>query len=132
MSDQDNEIKSNKWIKDYVLMVIEEVKDIPRKEREKVPFRQKMAAKHQTFFYKFPQILMQVVDAADEFDMEQFEMLLSMREKVNTGEADIDKTNEGVRNKYYNKYVASNPDLNLNELSVPEDVAPELKLDNTK
>ena len=38
-----NETRSKEWIKNYIQMVIEEVKDIPVQTRESVEFRISMA-----------------------------------------------------------------------------------------
>ena len=101
-----SEQKGKKWIRDYVQLVIEEVKDIPKEERETVPFRQKMAMKHQTFFEKFPGILMIVVDQAEEFDMKRFDEMLDKMDGVQKGERDFDETNKEMGQSYFNKYVA--------------------------
>ena len=46
-------MKGKKWIKNYIQMVIDEVKDVPKETRESVPFRVKMTMKHKTFSEKF-------------------------------------------------------------------------------
>ena len=64
-----SEIKGTKWIKNYVLMVINEVKSISKEERDKVQFRLQMTMKHKTFSDKFPSLLMLIVDHGEEFDL---------------------------------------------------------------
>ena len=106
-----SEQKEKKWIRNYVEMVIEEIKDIPSNVRETIPFRQKIATKHQTFFEKFPGILMFVVDQGAEFDMARFDDMLNMMEQIQTGERDLDETNREMGQKYFDKYVAPKIDM---------------------
>jgi hypothetical protein len=111
-----SEIKSKEWIRNYVLMVIDEVKEIPKEEREKVSFRQKMAMKHQTFFEKFPGILMIVLDSGEEFDLDQFDMMLDAMERVHKGEEDFEEVNKGMGKKYFDEYVAPKIDMDKEKL----------------
>jgi len=54
-------VKSKEWIKNYIQMVINEVKDIPIQTREGVEFRISIAKKHDTFNRKFPSLLMMIL-----------------------------------------------------------------------
>ena len=80
------DVKDKKWIKNYINLVINEVKDVPKSERAKVPFRIKMTMKHKTFSKKFPSLLMMVVEEADELDMERLDNFLDLMESVQKGE----------------------------------------------
>ena len=86
-----SDIKNKKWIKNYVLLVLDEIKDIPQEEREKVDFRIKMTLKHKTFSDKFPSLLMILLDQSSEFDMQKLDEMLSILDSVQTGQRNVDE-----------------------------------------
>jgi hypothetical protein len=101
-----SEIKGKKWIKNYVLMVIDEVKNVSKEERDKVQYRLKMTTKHKTFSDKFPSLLMLIVDSGEEFDLEQLDSMLNLLESVQTGERNVDEVDKELGKEYYDKYVS--------------------------
>ena len=101
-----SDIKGKKWIKNYIQMVIDEVKDVPKETRETVPFRVKMTMKHKTFSEKFPSLLMMVVEKAEEFDHDHLEVMLNLMDSVQKGERDADEVDQEMGQKYFDKYVA--------------------------
>ena len=105
-----SEIKGKKWIKNYIEMVIDEVKNIPKSERETVPFRIKMTMKHKTFSEKFPSLLMMVVEQAEEFEMHRLETMLDLMSSVQSGERDVDEVDKELGQEYFDKYVAPHVD----------------------
>ena len=105
-----SEEKDKPWIKNYVLMVIDEVKNISKEEREKVPFRIKMTMKHKTFSDKFPSLLMNVVENAEEFDMAQLDILLSLLDNVQKGKRNLDEVDKELGQEYFDRYVSPHID----------------------
>jgi len=101
-----SDVKGKKWIKNYIQMVIDEVKDVPKETRESVPFRVKMTMKHKTFSDKFPSLLMMVVDQATEFDHNRLEVMLNLMNSVQNGERNVDEVDKELGKEYYDKYVA--------------------------
>ena len=106
-----SDIKNKTWIRNYVMMVIAEVKNIPKEDREKISFRKTMAIKHQTFFEKFPGLLMIVIDSGDEFDIAQFDMMLNKMDQVQKGQADLETINKEMGQSYFDEYVAPKIDM---------------------
>jgi hypothetical protein len=106
-----SEVKGRKWIRNYVDMVIDEVKDVPEQERESVPFRIKMTMKHKTFSEKFPSLLMMVVSQAQNFDFEQFNKMLDLMETVQTGNRNMEDVSKELGQEYFDKYVAPHVDI---------------------
>lgn len=104
------DVKDKKWIKNYINLVINEVKDVPKSERAKVPFRIKMTMKHKTFSKKFPSLLMMVVEEADELDMGRLDKFLDLMESVQKGEKDGDEVDKKLGKEYFDKYVKPNID----------------------
>lgn len=105
-----SDIKSKRWIKNYVDMVINEVKDVSKDERETVPFRIKITMKHKTFSDKFPSLLMMIVSQAEDFDMDRFDTMLNLMDRVQTGELDANETDRQLGQEYFDKYVAPHVD----------------------
>jgi|688.fasta_scaffold556005_2 hypothetical protein len=101
-----SEIKGTKWIKNYVLMVINEVKSISKEERDKVQFRLQMTMKHKTFSDKFPSLLMLIVDHGEEFDLSQLDIMLNLLESVQSGGRKVDEVDKEIGQEYYDKYVS--------------------------
>lgn len=101
-----SDMKGKKWIKNYIQMVIEEVKDIPKETRESIDFRVKMSMKHKTFSEKFPSLLMMVVEKAEEFEYERFDVMLNLMDSVQKGEKDLDDVDKKMGQEYFDKYVA--------------------------
>ena len=101
-----SEIKGKKWIKHYVMMLIDEVKNVKKEERDKVQYRLKMTMKHKTFSDKFPSLLMLIVDSAEEFDLAQLDNMLKLLDIVQTGERDINDVDKELGQEYYDKYVS--------------------------
>ena len=101
-----SDIKNKKWIKNYVLLVLDEIKDIPQEEREKVDFRIKMTLKHKTFSDKFPSLLMILLDQSSEFDMQKLDEMLSILDSVQTGQRNVDEVDRELGQEYFDKYVA--------------------------
>ena len=66
------DVKSKTWIKNYVIMLINEVKDIPKKERETQEFVKRMVNKHRTFAGKFQHLMRLVINDGTDFDMITF------------------------------------------------------------
>jgi len=104
------EIKDKKWIKNYIKLVIDEVKDVPKSERGKVQFRIKMSMKHKTFSEKFPSLLMMVVEEAEDLDMDRLDKLLDLMDSVQKGEKDGEEVDKKLGQEYFDKYVAPNID----------------------
>lgn len=105
-----SDIKGKKWIKNYINMVIDEVKDVPKETRETVPFRIKMTMKHKTFSEKFPSLLMMVVDQAEEFDHERLEVMLTLMDSIQKGDRNVDEVDRELGQEYFDKYVAPHVD----------------------
>ena len=99
-------MKGKKWIKNYIQMVIDEVKEIPKETRESVDFRVKMSMKHKTFSEKFPSLLMMVVEKAEEFEYERLDVMLDLMDSVQKGEKDVDEVDKKIGQAYFDKYVA--------------------------
>lgn len=100
------DIKDRRWIKNYIKLVIDEVKDVPKSERGKVPFRIKMSMKHKIFSEKFPSLLMMVVEEAEDLDMERLDKLLDLMDSVQKGEKDGEEVDKKLGQEYFDKYVA--------------------------
>jgi hypothetical protein len=107
-----SEIKEKKWILNYVLMLIDEVKKVARVERDKVDFRLKMTNKHKTFSDKFPSLLMLIIDNGDTFDLKQLDVMLNLLENVQSGKRNIDDVDKELGKEYFDKYVAPVVDVN--------------------
>jgi hypothetical protein len=105
-----SEIKEKKWIRNYIDMVIDEVKDVPEQERESVPFRIKMTMKHKTFSEKFPSLLMMIVSQAKKFDFEQFNTMLDLMESVQTGNRNMEDVSKDLGQEYFDRYVSPHVD----------------------
>ena len=103
-------MKGKEWIKNYIQMVIDEVKDIPKETRESVDFRVKMSMKHKTFSEKFPSLLMMVVEEAEDLDMDRLDKLLDLMDSVQKGEKDGEEVDKKLVQEYFDKYVAPNID----------------------
>ena len=101
-----SDIKNKKWIKNYVLLVLDEIKDIPQEEREKVDFRVKMTMKHKTFSDKFPSLLMILLEQSSEFDMKKLDEMLSILDSVQTGQRNVDDVDKELGQEYFDKYVS--------------------------
>ena len=101
-----SDVKGKTWIKNYVLMLINELKDVPKEERDKVQFRLKMTSKHKTFSDKFPSLLMLIVDKGDEFDVKQLDSLLLLLDRVQTGERKVDEVDKELGQEYFDRYVS--------------------------
>jgi hypothetical protein len=101
-----SDMKGKKWIKNYIQMVIDEVKEIPKETRESVDFRVKMSMKHKTFSEKFPSLLMMVVEKAEEFEHERLDVMLDLMDSVQKGEKDVDEVDKKMGQEYFDKYVA--------------------------
>lgn len=99
-------MKGKKWIKNYIQMVIDEVKDIPKETRESVDFRVKMSMKHKTFSEKFPSLLMMVVEKAEDFEHERLDVMLDLMDSVQKGEKNVDEVDKKMGQEYFDKYVA--------------------------
>ena len=113
----DTDIKGKEWIKNYINMVIEEVRNIPKETRETVPFRIRMTMKHKTFSEKFPSLLMMVVEQADDFDHERLDQMLDLLDSVQHGNRDIDTVDRELGQEYYDRYVSPhiNESKDINE-----------------
>lgn len=107
---QMSDVKEQKWIRDYINMVIDEVKDVPEQERESVPFRIKMTMKHKTFSEKFPSLLMMAVSQAQHFDFKQFNMMLELMDNVQTGKSNMEEVSRELGQEYFDLYVAPHID----------------------
>jgi len=101
-----SDMKGKKWIKNYIQMVIDEVKDIPKETRESVDFRVKMSMKHKTFSEKFPSLLMMVVEKAEDFEHERLDVMLDLMDSVQKGEKNVDEVDKKMGQEYFDKYVA--------------------------
>ena len=101
-----SEIKGRKWIRNYVDMIIDEVKDVPEQERESVQFRIKMTMKHKTFSEKFPSLLMMVVSQAQKFDFEQFNTMLDLMDSIQNGNRNMEDVSKDLGQEYFDRYVA--------------------------
>lgn len=110
-----SDTKDKNWIRNYVEMVIDEVKTVPKEERDKVPFRIKMTMKHKTFSEKFPSLLMNVVENAEEFDMAQLDTLLVLLDSVQKGDRDVEEVHKELGQEYYDRYVAPHIDEKKDE-----------------
>jgi len=105
-----SDVKGKKWIKNYINMVIDEVKDVPKETRETVPFRIKMTMKHKTFSEKFPSLLMMVVDQAEDFDHKQLDIMLNLMDSVQKGDRNVDEVDRELGQEYFDMYVAPHVD----------------------
>ena len=102
------DVKTKSWIKNYINMVIDEVKDVDKNIRESVDFRVKMTMKHKTFSEKFPSLLMMVVEQGENFDHKRLEEMLNLMDGIQRGELEADEVDKNLGQEYYNKYVAPN------------------------
>ena len=101
------EVKKDKtWIKNYVLMLIQEVKDVPEKKRQSREFMTRIAMKHMTFNKTFPSLLRMIVDSGSEFDMATFNIMLQRMDNVQKGKEEVEKVDKELGQEYYDKYVA--------------------------
>ena len=103
-----SEQKSKEWIKNYIKMIIEEIKDIPQEKRESVEFRISMAKKHDTFNKKFPSLLMMVIDKGSEFDHARLEPMLDLMVGVQNGSLNGDEVDEKLGQEYFDRYIKPN------------------------
>jgi len=104
------EQKDSKWIIDYVEMLIEEVKSVPKEQRDVVSFHQSMASKHQTFFAKYPHLLTMICDQAEDFDLVRLREMLGQRDQIRRGEKNLEDANKEMGQKYFDKYVSPHID----------------------
>lgn len=103
-----SEPKNKEWIKNYIQMVIEEVKDIPQETRESVEFRISMAKKHDTFNKKFPSLLMMVIDKGSNFDHARLEPMLDLMTGIQNGSLNGDEVDKKLGQEYFDTYVKPN------------------------
>ena len=103
-------VKSKDWIKNYIQMVIDEVKDIPIQTREGVEFRISMAKKHDTFNRKFPSLLMMIIDKGNDFDSARLEPMLDLMTGVQDGTLNGDDVDKKLGQEYFDKYIKPNID----------------------
>lgn len=101
-----SDIKSKNWIKNQVNMIFEEVKTATSHQRDSVPYRRKLANKYQTFFEKFPSLLMSIIDQGEDFDMNRLNEMLNLMEDIQTGDKNMEDVNKEMGQKYFNNYVA--------------------------
>ena len=81
-----SDIKSKSWIKNQVDMIFEEVKTATPNQRDSIPYRRKLANKYQTFFEKFPSLLMSIIDQGEDFDMKRLNEMLNLMTDIHSGE----------------------------------------------
>jgi len=101
-----SDIKSKSWIKNQVDMIFEEVKTATPNQRDSVPYRRKLANKYQTFFEKFPSLLMSIIDQGENFDMKRLNEMLNLMTDIHSGEKKMEDVNKEMGQKYFNDYVA--------------------------
>ena len=106
-----SDIKSKYWIKNQVQMIIDEVKDKSKTQRDSVPYRRQIAMKYETFFSKFPSLLMLLIDQGSDFDLEKLNEMLNLMENIHSGDKNMDEVNKEMGEKYFNDYVASKIDM---------------------
>lgn len=104
------EKKDGEWILNYVKQLIDEVKEYPKEQRDRVNFHQTMAIKHQVFFSKFPHLLTKVCDDAENFDLKQLEDMLVQIGQIESGERDPEEADREMGQKYFDKYVSPHID----------------------
>ena len=104
------ETRSKEWIKNYIQMVIDEVKDIPIQTRESVEFRISIAKKHDTFNRKFPSLLMMVIDKGSDFDHARLEPMLDLMTGVQSGSLNGEEVDKKLGQEYFDKYIKPNID----------------------
>jgi len=100
------DVKSKTWIKNYVIMLINEVKDIPKKERETQEFVKRMVNKHRTFAGKFQHLMRLVINDGTDFDMITFNIMLDRMQNVQEGKEEVEKVDKELGQEYYDKYVS--------------------------
>jgi hypothetical protein len=106
MADENN----SSWILEYVQKLMEEVKVVPKEEREKVGFHQAMATKHQTFFSRYPHLLTMVCDDGENFDINRLREMLGQVDEIKSGNKDLNEANTEMGQKYFDKYVSPHID----------------------
>lgn len=104
--------KTKDWIKTMVLLILDDIRELNETQRESVPVRQQIAMKYQTFFEKFPSLCMKLVDDGDSFEMDRFDEMLELMERVHTSDLDLQETNTQVGQQYFNQYVKPHIDVN--------------------
>lgn len=105
-----SDIKTKSWIKNYINLVLEEIKDVPKETRDSVQFRVQMSMKHKTFSEKFPSLLMMVVEQGENFDHERLEGMLNLLTSVQSGEKNVDDVDKQLGQEYFDKYVSPHID----------------------
>lgn len=102
------DVKTKSWIKSYINLVIDDVKDVDKNVRESVEFRVKMTMKHKTFSEKFPSLLLMVVEQGEDFDHKRLEEMLNLMDGIQNGELEAEEVDKNLGKEYYDKYVAPN------------------------
>jgi len=105
------DIKSKEWIKDYIVSLIDEVKHLSAKERDCIPFRVQMARKHDTFFSKFPSLLMLILDQGSDFDLKKLDEMLILMDNIHSGDKDLEEVNKKMGQEFFDKHIAPNIDM---------------------
>jgi hypothetical protein len=101
----DPQPKGKAWIKNMIELIQEDIRNISDEEKDTINLRQRIAVKYQTFFEKFPSLLMKVVDDGDDFDMDRLDGMLDLMEQVHNNELDLEETNTRMGQEYFNQYV---------------------------
>lgn len=107
----DDESKDPQWIRNYVLMMINEVKDVPKETRDGIQFMQRFVNSHQTFCNKYPTLLKLVCAEGENFDMAKLDEFLGMLSEINSGDRDLDETNKELGQEAFDKYVKPHLDM---------------------
>ena len=100
------DVKSKLWIRNYVIMLINEVKNVPKKTRESQEFMKRIVKKHRTFAGKFQHLLRLVVNDGADFDMNQLDYFLNRMQNIHEGKEDVEKVDKELGQTYYDKYVS--------------------------
>ena len=103
--------KNKDWIKTMVLLILDDIRELSDNDRNSIQVRQQIAMKYQTFFEKFPSLCMKLIDDGDSFEMERFDEMLGLMERVHSQELDLQDTTTEVGQQYFNRYVRPHIDI---------------------
>ena len=106
-----DELKSPTWIYNYVVQLINEVKNVRKESRQIVAYHQDMAQKHSAFFSKYPRLFSVILDDGEDFDMNQLRGMLTSLGQIQSGEKDYEDVNKQYGQTYFDKYVAPHVDM---------------------
>ena len=100
-----NPVKNKTWIKTQMSLILDDVGEM-KEEEKTIQYRVSMGNKYQTFFSKFPGLMMKLIDDGSAFDHGKMDGFLDMMEDIHAGRLNLEDTNREVGQEHYDMYVS--------------------------